>query len=185
MALSRGIASGGKRRRRNSRTRWRRHVPRLGLPAIPQGGPALAVHRLSAGGRWTVDEGQRGAARRGSVERAGWRHGAEGGQHGARWAKCRLPAVAPGDQGSNQSGVPGDGRNGDPNRNPADDPAPGRWVLKSGGAWERLLFEPRGLRFEVGSNTPVDWCGSWKRRHVETQIQTGAELPGSGQGVVA
>ena len=30
-----------------------------------------------------------------------------------------------GDQGSNQTGVPGEGGNGDPNRNPADDPAPG------------------------------------------------------------
>jgi hypothetical protein len=30
-----------------------------------------------------------------------------------------------GDQGSNQTGVPGEGGNGDPNRSPADDPAPG------------------------------------------------------------
>jgi len=30
-----------------------------------------------------------------------------------------------GDQGSNQTRVPGEGGNGDPNRNPADDPAPG------------------------------------------------------------
>jgi hypothetical protein len=30
-----------------------------------------------------------------------------------------------GDQGSNQTAVPGEAGNGDPNRNPADDPAPG------------------------------------------------------------
>ena len=30
-----------------------------------------------------------------------------------------------GDRGSNQTGAPGEGDNDDPNRNPADDPAPG------------------------------------------------------------
>ena len=38
-----------------------------------------------------------------------------------------VPAAAGGgrDKGSNQTEVPGDGGNGDPNRNPADDAAPG------------------------------------------------------------
>ena len=36
-----------------------------------------------------------------------------------------VAAAGVGDQGSNQTGVPGEGGNGDPNRNPADDQAPG------------------------------------------------------------
>jgi hypothetical protein len=35
------------------------------------------------------------------------------------------PDCGTGGQGSNQTGFPGEGGNGDPNRNPADDPAPG------------------------------------------------------------
>ena len=43
----------------------------------------------------------------------------------ARLGWVPVAAGGVGDQGSNQTGVPGEGGNGDPNRNPADDPAPG------------------------------------------------------------
>jgi hypothetical protein len=73
-----------------------------------------------------MDGGQSGAARRGedmpNVE------GGETVQQAVNMAPLGwMPPDygSAGDQGSNQTGVHGEGGNGDPNHNPADDPAPG------------------------------------------------------------
>ena len=53
------------------------------------------------------------------------------------------------DQGSNQTGVPGEGGNGDPNRNPADDP---------GRAYEPGLQQPRTI---LSRTQRANWTVGW------------------------
>jgi len=85
----------------------------------------FAAYRQAVGGPWiAVNEARRGDGMP-NVE-----HG-EMVQQAVNTALLgwNPPAKPTGGQGSDQSGVPGHSGDSDPNRNPADDPAPGVWSL--------------------------------------------------------
>jgi Phage integrase family len=89
-----------------------------------------------------------------------------------------------GDQGSNRTGLPGEGGNGDPNRNPADDPAPGD---KGGGG--RAGVRQFECRIQPGStrcgHTPSKaYSGQnriWRRRKASAGLAVEDDIPAGKQ----